>query len=269
MTMNIKRIEFEDTSALITMRDSDEFTGSVIRKRVSIDALIQALGKISTSQSMLIPPNCRGIWETKTNKYFLFIIPAHMGKTAVMWYRADTDNYGAPDSSTKLENQPEQIQSMYEDAENSDYIRVFNTPFPDACVLIKMTKSGADKLVFNDIRAWAIKSTMLPLDRTAVYRWPFFNMYGDARVCIGDIPREYPNVESVASIINYLYIGVGNHDLDHTPYVIPDNKFGIRNSFQLVKYLEENKLTVFPRELLCNFGTSIIETVENIVANGN
>ncbi len=268
MAMNIKMIEFQDNSVLVTMRDPDAITG-MIRKRVSIDALIQSLGKISTSQSMLIPPNCRGIWETKTNKYFLFIIPAHMGRTAVQWYRGDTDKYGLPNTDTKLENQPEHIRDMYADAESSECIRVFNTPFPDACVLIKMTKSGTDKLAFNDIRAWSIKSTMLSLDKTAVYRWPFFNMYGDARVCIGDIPREYPNVESVASIINYLYIGIGNHDLDHTPYVDPNNKLGIKDSFQLVKYLDEKNLTAFPKELMCNFGMSVIETVENIVANGN
>lgn len=268
MAMNIKTIEFQDNSALITMRDPDELTGFV-RKRVSIDALLNSLGKINPSKATLIPPNCRGIWETKNNKYFLFIIPAHMGRTAVMWCKSDSENYGLPGSDTKLENQSEQIQSMYENTEESDYIRVFSTPFPDACVLIKMTKIGADKLAFNDIRAWSLKSTMFPLDKTTVYRWPFFNMYSDARVCIGDIPREYPNAESVASIINYLYIGIGNHDLEHTPYVIPGNKLGIRNSFQLVKYLDENKLTVFPKDLLCNFGTSIIETVENIVANGN
>lgn len=268
MAMNIKNIEFQENSAVVTMRDPDAISG-VVRKRVSIDALIRSLGKISTSQSMIIPPNCRGIWETKSNKYFLFIIPAHMGRTAVCWFRSDTDNYGRPDNDTKLENQPPEIQEMYDGVQDEEYIRIFNTPFPDACVLIKMTKAGADKLIFNDIRAWSIKSTMLPLDKTPVYRWPFFNMYGDARVCIGEIPREYPNVESVASIINYLYIGIGNHDLDHTPYVDPNNKLGIKNSFQLVKYLEENKFTSFPKDLMCRFGTSVIETVENIVANGN
>lgn len=266
MDMNIKSIEFQDNTAVVTML-SPERLNEVERKRVSIEALISSLGKISTYRSMIIPPNCRGIWETKTSTYFLFIIPGHMGKVVAEWYHRDTELYGRPGEDTKLSSQDEHIQTMYAEQEDNG-IRVFDVPFPNACVLLKMTKTGKG-FTFNTMRAWAIKSTMFPLDKTPLYRWPYFNMYNDARVCVGDIPTSYPNVDSVSSILNYLYIGVGNSDLSSTDYVRCEDTWQLHDSWEAIKKFHEAEIKEFPNTVLVNFSTSMLETIENIVANND
>lgn len=264
MAVNVKTIEFQENTAVITMRDPDSLGGET-RKRVSIESLVSGLASINTCTKLLIPSNCRGIWEDRSGTYFLFIIPGHKGKCAVRWTRSDSESYGSPGADTRMREQPENIQTMYEELEG---VKIFDIPFPTAAIFIRTTKSGSS-YVFNSMRAWALKSDRLPLDKTRIYNWPLFNMYSDARVCIGDIPKTYPTIDAVRSICNYLYIGVGNHDLDSTNYVKNNNALCVDSPFELVKKLHEDKFEVFPDEILKNFAPSLTETIESLIENNN
>lgn len=261
--VSVEKITFQNDSALVTLRDPSQ-SGSYINKRVSIEELLKALGSLSSYSKLEIPENCRGIWETRAFKYFLFFIPAHMGITAVEWKNLDTQRYGALDQSTSFSEQDDDTKRMYA-AETG--LRFFKTPFPHAAILVKFHKIGTREYSFESMYAWALKSTKFTLANTPVYRWPFFNMYSDTRVCIGDIPKEYQSVEAIASITKYLFIGVGNHDLDSTPYISSSCAAGVANPFEAVKYLDEHAITRFPQDMLVQYHGSLLDLIESLVAN--
>lgn len=262
--VTVDKITFQNDSALVTLRDPEQ-PDKMITKRVSIEELLKALGSLNSYSRLEIPENCRGIWETRAFKYFLFIIPAHMGITAVAWENQDTQRYGNPEASTRYDEQDHNTRLMYA---GNDGLKFFKTPFPDAAILVKLHKIGTREYSFESMHAWALKSTKFALANTAVYRWPFFNMFNDTRVCIGDIPREYQNVEAIASITKYLFIGIGNHDLDSTPYISRSCAAGVANSFEAVKYLHEHNITSFPQDMLIQYHRSLLELIESLVANG-
>lgn len=263
--VNVDKITFQSDSALVTLRDPGQ-PDRMITKRVAIEELLKALGSLNSYSKLEIPENCRGIWETRAFKYFLFIIPAHMGVTAVAWENQDTHNYGALDASTRYDEQDQNTRLMYA---GKNGLKFFKTPFPDAAILVKLHKIGTHEYRFASMHAWALKSTKFTLANTPVYRWPFFNMYNDARVCIGNIPEEYQNAEAVASITKYLFIGIGNHDLDNTPYISESCAARVTSPFGAVKYLHEHNITSFPQDMLVHYHGSLLDLIEGLVANAH
>lgn len=197
--------------------------GSITTRNVATSDLIALFANQQKSTDIIVPPGVRQIIEYNSQVAYLFMTPGYCGKMPLRWENHDKQCYGQFD---------QYIDETFGD-KNEDYdpenIRVFPVPFPATAVLVSFIKSSKPgELKFKNMWAWALRDTITPYNQQVAYRWPFTNVFGHHRVCIGDVPSTIHNVEAAAAYVRYLYNGLGNHDLDsNASYSKKDHGLGI------------------------------------------
>ena len=214
-------------------------------KSVSALDLCNLFAQQSRSTNIVVPPGCRQVIENGNTVAYLFITPGYKGMSTLYWRDSDSKDHGTQSEYMPTDEVAERIGEY-----DSRNLRIFPTPFPPSAVLVRFNKNSNGALNFNNMWCWALKDINMPLDKMTVYRWPFTNIYGNHRVCIGDVPGRIDNIEAAASYVRYLYNGVGNHDLDsNTTYASGDFGLGrIKYPYEMITKIKE--LDSFPLDYL-------------------
>ena len=214
-------------------------------KTVSASDLCNLFAQQSRATNIVVPPGCRQVIENGNSIAYLFITPGYKGVAAVYWRDNDISEFG------KLENYmpSEERADMFGDYDRKN-IRIFPIPFPASAVLVRFNKQSDGTLTFNNMWCWALKDINMPLEQLQAYRWPLTNIYGNHRVCIGEVPGRISHIDAAAAYVRYLYNGLGNHDLDsNATYASGDYGLGrIKYPYEMITKIKDTD--VFPVDYL-------------------
>lgn len=183
-------------------------------KRVNLEEMLRILAAKNSTQSIIVPPNCRSIITDRDRVYFTFVIPSFKGIMKIDWQDSEgltRVDYGLSKSDAVIDYKGKRGAKRE--------IFSFDMKYPASCIIVSTIRTESKDVGtmyhFDNCYCFAIKNDLEPLSTMKLYHWPFCNMYSSDAVCIGDIPKDY-TIDSIGSVPAAIYNGVNNRDLEGT-----------------------------------------------------
>lgn len=202
-----------DKSNVIELDDN----GTEKKKTVMTEELLKSLSNNEIEYESDILPGPYGVRKIVTkgkNTSYLYIEEPRKVKLRynLSEYRSSFE-YGEDDDNMDEVYTFLRENNITVEEENGDEVAIVDSVTPITAWMVKIYKNE-DTVLYSNINVFALKTPVFTGNET-LYRYPYSNVYDDAKICWGEISLQAPSSQSIQGLSTLFLGSYFNLDLPH------------------------------------------------------